>query len=112
MSARILFVDDDHDTRLVFSQLLTLEGHSVDPCAGAEPALQLLATRAYDLLITDYVMPGMTGLALARAARVLCATIRCCVVSGHPRPRVEELADIVWLGKPIDIDELLRALNL
>lgn len=109
---RILLVDDDHSTRVLMAQLFELEGHEVEVCVGPEHALKRLAALRYDLLITDQVMPGMTGLELTRAARALHPAIRCVLLTGQAKPPKEQLGDTVWLGKPIDMDELLLVLGL
>lgn len=111
MAAQILLVDDDLNSRTLLGTLLELEGHPVDLCDGSACALQRLSDQRYDLLLTDYMMPQMSGLELARIARQLQPEIRCCVISGQPEPRDHGLSDILWFTKPVDIDLLLNALQ-
>ena len=108
---RILFVDDDEATRTVMADLLGDEGLEVEVCATAETALEQLRTRAWDLLITDYVMPGVTGIELVQQCHALpgMAGFRCLVVSGAAPPDV--IVGLTWIKKPIDFDELLAVIR-
>ena len=69
--ARILAVDDDEDSLETFAMLLQYEGAVVDTATDGTKALALLASKTYDVLISDVSMPGMDGLQLVAAARKL-----------------------------------------
>ncbi|WP_158598028.1 response regulator [Noviherbaspirillum saxi] len=62
----ILIVEDHDDARLMLSELLTILGHQVESVSSAEEALKILATTSFDVLLTDLMLPGMSGLDLAR----------------------------------------------
>ncbi len=65
---RILLVEDEPLVRRLLEQILTRAGYQVSSSLGAEPALEIARRgRPFDLLITDVVMPGMSGPDLARA---------------------------------------------
>ncbi len=74
---RVLIVDDDATVRSMMAFIL--EGFQFDPSTTdtAEKALKLLEKEHYDVLITDYEMPGMNGVELIRS-----------VQSVFPRPAV------------------------
>jgi two-component system response regulator HydG len=63
---RLLIVDDDPAIPKLFTVLLG-EGYEVDPTSSGAEALRRLGERVYDLLITDLMMPEMTGLDLLAA---------------------------------------------
>lgn len=65
--ALILVVDAETSAREAIVDILTLDGHEVDPAADAEAALLLLEQRHYDLVLSDLRMPGLDGPALYRA---------------------------------------------
>jgi DNA-binding response OmpR family regulator len=65
----ILVVDDEEDLRHVIVELLTLEGFEVDACATAEQAAEKLARTAYDVLVTDLMLPGKSGVQLMEDSR-------------------------------------------
>jgi len=62
---RILVVDDRGEVRRAAARLLGLDGYRVQIAASAQETLALLGQRSFDLLITDVVMPGMSGVELA-----------------------------------------------
>ena len=63
---RILVVDDEQSVRNVLTQVLTEDGFEVTAAASGEEALKLLQKRAFALVITDIVMPGISGIDLLR----------------------------------------------
>jgi CheY-like chemotaxis protein len=103
----VLVVDDDEDTREVLVEVLRENGLDASPCGTGEEALALLQGHRFDALITDQVMPGITGLDLVHRARSIDASLRCVVLSGYPRPTG---ADVAWLKKPVSISALVGAL--
>lgn len=103
---RILVVDDDETTLMLVGRLLGREGYAVLTSSSAATALALLRAEPFDVLLTDLVMPLMSGLELAAAARQLRTALRIVIMSGQARTD-DAAEDIVWLDKPLDIDQLL-----
>jgi CheY-like chemotaxis protein len=66
MAYRILVVDDDADSREVLGRLLELDGYDVETAQHGPAALELLAGRTYDVILSDMRMPQMSGGALYR----------------------------------------------
>jgi two-component system OmpR family response regulator len=107
---RILAIEDDEPTRMLFALALEDEGFSVATARNGLEALRLLETEAFDLILLDLHMPGLDGQDFLRvyhqrsgpAAPVL-------VVSAQPHleesigpgPRPDG-----FLAKPFDIDQL------
>jgi PAS domain S-box-containing protein len=78
-----LLVDDEEYIRLSTADMLTELGFSVHEAASAEAALRAIAAGLQpDVLITDHLMPGMTGVELARAVRALRPDTKILIVSG------------------------------
>ncbi len=61
----VLVVDDDPGVAKAIKLLLKFDGHKVQTVAGGKEALSQLELRNFDLIITDYSMPGMNGDRLA-----------------------------------------------
>ncbi len=61
MPRTILVIDDDEPMREVLEAELTRRKFQVASCASAPAALQLIEQRAFDAVVTDLSMPGMTG---------------------------------------------------
>jgi DNA-binding NtrC family response regulator len=68
---RLLIVDDDSDSRFLLREILEADGFSVIPAENGDAALACLKREPVDLVFTDYVMPGMNGLALLEKIREL-----------------------------------------
>jgi CheY-like chemotaxis protein len=65
----ILCVDDEPDLLTILRLYLSAQGFEVMPASSAEEALRLVGKHRPDLIITDCVMPGMSGLELCRTLR-------------------------------------------
>lgn len=91
----------------MMSTALELEGYRVDEAANALEGLSQLRRRRYHLVLTDYAMPGGTGIWMLREAvrQGLMGLTLAIVVTAHPD--VRELANIVVIEKPVDLDYFL-----
>ena len=88
-------------------------GHEqVTVAASGEAALELLRhDSAFDLLLTDHMMPGMSGVTLAAEARALHPTLPILLASGYAE--LDDLAGVPWprLRKPYSLGDLAAALG-
>ena len=86
-------------------------GYEVVEATSAEEALQLMNGGLLpELLITDHLMPGMTGVQLVREARALKADLPALIVSGYAE--LDGIApDLPRLTKPFRKDELALSLE-
>lgn len=117
--ARILLVEDVDVVRSVLRRMLERCGHGVTEAADGRQALACLEAGAFDVLVTDIWMPGMDGISLITAAKSLVPGLRIIAVSGGaPRaPQAFSIQEALGAGaddsllKPIDRDELMRAVN-
>ena len=66
---RVLVVDDERHIRGLLSELLAVWGCQADLAANGTDGLKLFKKQAYDLVLTDYVMPGGSGLELVENVR-------------------------------------------
>lgn len=105
--ARILVVEDQDDVRRLLVTALEMEGHEVDDAANATDGLQKIRQNRYNLILTDYAMPGGTGtwmLQQASAEDLLHGTVSL-VVTAHPDARELSAHDVI--PKPLDLDNFL-----
>lgn len=107
-TARILVVDDDEDTRDLVTFALQGQQFAVTAAADGASGLDVLRRESFDLVITDYDMPGETGAELLKraAAEGTLKGAASLVVTAHPSPRgVPE--EVPLLRKPLDLERLL-----
>jgi two-component system, cell cycle response regulator len=68
-SATILLAEDDPVTRMLMTRFLKKAGYEVDAVANGSQALDKMTLRYYPMLVTDWEMPEMDGIALCKAVR-------------------------------------------
>jgi two-component system NtrC family sensor kinase len=61
LGARILMIDDEAALAEMICEYLNMTGHHAQFCSGTEEALALMERTEFDLIISDFRMPGMTG---------------------------------------------------
>ena len=61
MSARILYIDDEEDLRILVQSQLELEGFSVDLAGNGISAIDMIARTSYDVILLDLHLPDMSG---------------------------------------------------
>jgi CheY-like chemotaxis protein len=106
---RILIVEDQDDVRLMLVTVLQMEGYHVTEASNALQGLEALADHEFDLVLTDYAMPGGTGTWMLQQASTTGRLdgARALVVTAHPE-LVRPSADFTVIGKPIDLDRFLE----
>jgi putative two-component system response regulator len=80
--SRILAIDDEDVIRMLVVEILESVGHEVVGAESAEHALELLDHGEFDLVVSDVVMPGLSGLELLEAARSRRASLPIVLVTG------------------------------
>ncbi len=83
IGARLLIVDDESAQMRALCDTLSLEGYAAEGFSSAHQALAALRPGAFDLLLTDLMMPEMDGIALINAARQVDATLGAVIMTGH-----------------------------
>ena len=112
MSRRALVVDDSMLVRHTVCRFLEQRGYEVESASNGAEALEKLAHASPDIVITDMVMPGMTGSELITSlkARPETASIPIVILSGRPSgsdAQGEKRATFV-IHKDIDIEQQLE----
>jgi PAS domain S-box-containing protein len=82
---RVMLVDDHAEVRSTTAAVLEDLGHRVDQASNGAEALHSLKTRdcEYDLMITDYAMPHLSGTEFLREARELCPDVPALIITGY-----------------------------
>jgi signal transduction histidine kinase/CheY-like chemotaxis protein len=107
--ACVLLVDDEDIVRVATAEMLADMGYEVVQAAsGAEALATLRGGTKVEVLVTDYLMPGMNGVALARHARELIPGLLVLVISGYSTIAEGEGAALPRLAKPFRQADLAR----
>jgi len=106
----VLLVDDDHLVRDMLGDVLRQYGYQVRQAHSGEQALALLDDDI-DLLLTDFAMPEFNGAQLALAARERYPRVPVVFLTGYAELQGLELPGSLVIQKPVQADELDRALN-
>ncbi len=114
-SASILVVDDERSNRVTVARILAREGYDVLEASGGKEALDSLRARATALVLTDLRMPGMDGVELLRAVRMVSPDTEVILMTafGTVETAVESMKEGAYdfLTKPLKRHELLRAVR-
>ncbi len=111
----ILIVEDEPTTSWALAEGLSDDGYTIDTFRTAEESLVWLRTHRSDLVITDFRLPGMSGLELAQKLSRGRSSQPVIVVTAYGSP--ENIRDLVRAGvsevfpKPFHVDELRRAVR-
>lgn len=110
-SLRICLAEDDAIMRAYLAKALERAGHHVSTAEDGQQALALIESGTFDLLLTDIVMPGMDGIALAQAAQRLAQPPRIMFITGFAAVALQandELPEARVLSKPFHLKDLVR----
>jgi len=109
---RILLVDDDALVSMNSAYMLMDLGHSVMEAPSAARALELMESDArFDVVVTDYAMPGMNGLDLATRIRQIKPRLPIVLATGYAELPPHAVIRFPRLGKPFTQKELAEALE-
>jgi CheY-like chemotaxis protein len=109
---RVLLVDDDPLVLASTAGMLEEIGHAVLPAEGGEQALAWLRDDpAIDVVVTDFVMPGMTGLDLAEAARAMRPVLPVVLTTGYGDTPEPAPGGVTVLRKPFGQEVLGAAIE-
>jgi two-component system cell cycle sensor histidine kinase/response regulator CckA len=117
MGKRVMYVDDDEALVFLVARALTRKGFVVTTFT--DPRLAVASLREspldVDLLVTDYNMPGYSGVELLREARLIRPSLPVALASGYITPEIEQSALAegarALIHKPNDVDEMCETLQ-
>lgn len=107
---RILVVEDQIDVRNVVGEVLAEGGYDVDAVGSSEAALEALARRPYDLVISDLRLPGLSGQTLVKelVRRWPGLAERIILLTGDA---AEARGPLPVIRKPFTLEEILGAVE-
>lgn len=111
----VLVVDDEEVIRDVCSQILAAEGYEVTTAASGKEALHLFSEHVYDAVVTDIMMPDMSGLELLEVIKSTNMDVSTVVITGlgtfDMATQSDRLGAREFVVKPFTPDELSEAVR-
>lgn len=110
---RVLLVDDDDNVRRSIQQMLVDIGHEVvEASSGAEALARMSQDDGFDVMITDSLMPLMTGIELIKKVRRIRPTMPTVIVSGYTAVQDHDpIHGVARLAKPFTAARLAEAMT-
>jgi two-component system nitrogen regulation response regulator NtrX len=109
--AHLLLVDDDPNTLASLSRAFRLAGHEATVCDNAARAAELIRTESFDVILSDVVMPGKSGVELLEDLKKAGVKTPIVLISGQANiemaVKATKLGALDFLEKPISTDKLL-----
>jgi PAS domain S-box-containing protein len=111
----ILVVDDEKSIRVTLSEFLKGEGHDVHSAEDAHIAFAMLEKNDFDVVVTDIILPQITGVDLLKTIRKYSPDVQVIMMTGEPT--VETASKSLragafdYLYKPISKDAIIKAVN-
>ncbi len=109
--AHLLLIDDDPNTLASLARAFRLAGHEATVCDNANRATELVKTERFDLILSDVVMPGKTGMELLEELKKNGVQTPIVLISGQANiemaVKATRLGALDFLEKPISTDKLL-----
>ncbi|HVN47680.1 MAG TPA: response regulator [Bacteroidota bacterium] len=99
LELKILVVDDEPTYRLVLATALRNSGHTVEICSSGSEAVAILKEEHFDLILLDYMMPGISGINLLQWMYGMRMNTPTILITGHGS---EEIATEAWKWGAID----------
>ena len=112
---RVLVVDDEKSIRVSLREFLLADGYMAETAADAPEALRLLTDHAFDVVVSDIVLPGVDGIELLKAVRGAAPFAQVIMMTGEPA--VDTAAEALrsgafdYLVKPTGKNAVLRAVG-
>jgi two-component system nitrogen regulation response regulator NtrX len=109
--AHLLLVDDDHNTLASLSRAFRMAGHEATICDNAARAIDLLRAETFDVILSDVVMPGKSGLELLADLKKAGVKTPIILISGQANiemaVKATKLGALDFVEKPLSTDKLL-----
>lgn len=113
----VLIVDDAKDILFLLQLAVKQLGpeYKVSTAADGRAALEKIQQQSFDLVITDYMMPGMTGMELVQEVRRISPNTQVVLMTAYDsaalRDKVEDLQLSGYVGKPFSVPQILNTMR-
>jgi DNA-binding NtrC family response regulator len=114
IKTKVLVVEDDDLFLWSLGQFLKREGYEVYPAMTAELAFDMAQKEPFDIVISDFHLPGLNGKELIKRVKSLNPVIKAVLISAYQKEETggdDEALLNAYLNKPIELENLKRLLE-
>jgi DNA-binding response OmpR family regulator len=112
---RVLLVDDEEELVFTLAERLKIRGLETEAVTNGAAAIARLAERAFDVVLLDVKMPGMSGLEALKQIRAKSPQVKIILITGHGSSEDTDsglqLGAFDYIMKPIDINILVKKMR-
>lgn len=115
--SHILIVDDDENLRLSLKMFLAKDGYcKISDVSSCEEALEIVSTQNINLIISDIIMKGPSGMDLLRQVKKMGLKFPVIMITGYPTNKTaaesKRLGAFKYMHKPVKKDEFLHVTQM
>jgi DNA-binding response OmpR family regulator len=115
VSEKVLIIDDEKDFLDIIAERIRARGIDVSTLTSVEDALDRVAEESFDVVIMDFMMPGMNGFQMLKAIKVKKPEVQIILLSGNvpdeKRIEAKALGALDVIEKPPDLKELIAKIK-
>jgi two-component system capsular synthesis sensor histidine kinase RcsC len=108
----ILIADDSEVVRQLLTDACATIGCEMDVASDGDEALRLFTEKKHSFVLTDYILPSISGVDLVIGVRRIAPAVPCLIFTGHPDDRVrrftEETDNCWFMVKPLELIQLVH----
>jgi DNA-binding NtrC family response regulator len=113
--ANVLIVDDEFSVRITLREFILDMGHDTDAAESVSEALELVKNKKYNLVLTDILLPRITGIQFLQKLRNEGHTMAAIVMTGEPTQETHDAAKaagvVAYLMKPVKKADIEKVVN-
>ena len=115
MSAKVLFIDDEKDFLDIIAERIRARGMDVSTVTSVEDALNMVEEKSFDVVIMDFMMPGMNGFQTLKAIKEKKPEVQIILLTANvpdeKRIEAKALGALDVIEKPPDLKDLIRKIK-